>query len=402
MNRTEVKDSIKNKVESVYNNLVAIRHHIHAHPELSFQEYNTTKFIAAQLDSLGIPYETKFADTGLVAYINGKKGSSKTTALRADIDALPILEANEVSYCSENEGVMHACGHDVHSTCLLGAAMVLNELKDVLNGTVQLIFQPGEEKLPGGASIMVKNGVLEGTDNIIGQHVHPPLDTGKVGFKPGFFMASADEIHITVKGSGGHAALPDNYNNPIPVAAQLITNLYKAVNDATPADIPTVFALGKVEAKGATNIIPSEVNIAGTFRTVDETWRQEVHRLIEETVENVKAGFAGKIELDIPNGYPSLINDEELTLRSKQNAVEYLGEENVVDLPLRMTSEDFSFYTHVVPGCFYRLGTRNEAKGIVSPVHTPTFDIDHEALKVGAGLMAWLAFCELIPKGHIK
>jgi len=392
-----VKNRIRQLVEQLYPKLLATRAHIHENPELSFEEFETTKFIKAELDALGIPYDDSFTETGLVGYIHGKEGGGKTIALRADIDALPIQETNTADYASKNAGKMHACGHDVHTTSLLGAAAVLQDLKDEFAGTVKLIFQPGEEKLPGGASLMIKAGVLANpeVEKIYGQHVHPPLEGGKVGFKPGLYMASADELYVSVTGQGGHAALPDDLIDPIIVTTQLLPELRKAVAAAQPPEIPTVLAFGKVIADGATNVIPDSVHIEGTLRTMDETWRAKMHDILRSVAADIAEQHNCAINMDVRKGYPCLVNDEELTAHAKAWAQEYLGPENVVDLPIRMTAEDFSFFSHAKPGCFYRLGTGNIEKGITSPVHTSTFDIDQEALKVGAGLMAWLAIKQL-------
>ncbi|MBX2845980.1 MAG: amidohydrolase [Saprospiraceae bacterium] len=392
-----MKAQIQAAVAELFPKLLDIRGHIHAHPELSFQEFETTAYIKRQLDELGISYEDHFTETGLVAYIKGQQPERKTIALRADIDALPIQETNQVDYVSKHPGIMHACGHDVHTTCLLGAAGILHRLRDQFSGTIKLIFQPGEERLPGGASLMIKAGVLEQprVETIIGQHVHPPLEVGKIGLKPGLYMASADELFVTITGQGGHAALPEDLIDPIIVMNALLPALRAAVNSAQPASIPTVLAFGKVMANGATNVIPDKVHIEGTLRTMDEDWRARIHDILRTKAAEIAQQHDCEIDMDVRKGYPCLVNDAALTSKAKAWAQEYLGEENVVDLPIRMTAEDFSFYSHQVPGCFFRLGTGNPAKGITSPVHTSTFDIDQEALKVGAGMMAWMAYKQL-------
>jgi amidohydrolase len=344
-----------------------------------------------------IEHTTNVGGNGIVGLIKGKNPNKKTVALRADIDALPIQETNEIDYKSKINGLMHACGHDVHTACLLGAAAILNELKAEFEGTIKLIFQPAEEKLPGGASIMIADGVLENpkVNSIFGQHVHPPLSVGKVAFRPGMMMASADELFLTVKGVGGHAALPQNVIDTVLIASHIIIALQQITSRNANPGVPTVISFGKVIANGATNIIPSEVKIEGTFRTFDEAWRKEVHQKIRKIATGVAESMGGSCEVHIPSGYPHLKNNEELTLKSIEWAKAYLGAENVEEMPLRMTAEDFSFYTHHADACFFRLGTGNIAKGIISPVHTSTFDIDEDALKVGAGLMAWLAIQEL-------
>lgn len=333
----------------------------------------------------------------MVAIIEGKNPSNKTIALRADMDALPIEEQNEVSYKSRNHGVMHACGHDVHTSCLLGAANILFQLKDEFNGTIKLLFQPGEERLPGGASLMIKEGALQNPNptGIFGQHVMPLLPVGKVGFRSGLYMASTDELYVTVKGKGGHGAMPHLNIDPVLIAANIITSLQQIVSRNAQPIVPSVLSFGKVIANGATNIIPNEVYMEGTFRTLDEAWRAEAHAKMKKMAEGIAESMGGSCEFEIRKGYPFLKNDEALTGRAKQAAVQYMGAENVVDLDIWMAAEDFSYYSQEMPATFYRLGTRNEAKGITSSVHTPTFDIDETALEHGMGLMAWLALQEL-------
>jgi amidohydrolase len=318
-------------------------------------------------------------------------------ALRADMDALPIVEANEVPYKSKNIGVMHACGHDVHTTCLLGAAHILNQNKDSFEGTIKLIFQPGEEKLPGGASVMIAEGVLQNptVNTVLGQHVMPLIPVGKVGFRSGLYMASTDELYVKVIGKGGHGAMPHLCIDPVAVSAQLITALQQLVSRQANPIIPSVLSFGKVIANGATNVIPNEVNMEGTFRTLDENWRTRAHELMLKMAHGIAESFGAKIEFEIRKGYPFLKNNPEVTARTKAAATQYLGAENIVDLDIWMAAEDFAYYSQVAPACFYRLGTRNEEKGIISGVHTPTFDIDEGALEIGSGLMAYLAIEEL-------
>ena len=337
------------------------------------------------------------AETGVVAFIEGKRPETKTLALRADMDALPIQEMNEVSYKSKNDGVMHACGHDVHTASLLGAANILNQVKDQFTGTIKLIFQPGEERIPGGASVMIKEGVLENpkVENIIGQHVMPLIDVGKVGFRQGMYMASADEIYMTVKGVGGHGAMPETLIDPVLIASHIIVALQQVISRNSDPKIPSVLSFGKVIADGATNIIPNEVKLEGTFRTLNEEWRAKAKELINKIAKGTAEAMGGSCEVNIMHGFPYLENHPEFTRRAKDHAQEYLGKENVLDLDLWMAAEDFAFYSQQVDACFYRLGVRNEEKGITSSVHTPTFDIDEAALEIGSGLMAWLAVKEL-------
>lgn len=393
-----VKQKILELAKAGFSEIVEIRRHLHQHPELSYEEKETGKFVAQKLSQLNIPYQHGIADNGVVALIHGKNADRKVIALRADMDALPIQEANDISYKSKNEGIMHACGHDVHTASLLGTAKILNTIKNELQGTVKLIFQPGEEKLPGGASIMIKEGVLENPNpvSIFGQHVHPPLEVGKVGVKGGMYMASADEIFLTVKGKGGHGALPQDCIDPIVITAQIITAVQQVISRRANPTIPTVLTFGKINSTGgATNIIPDEVKLQGTFRTMNEDWRLKAHGIITNIIEQTAQALGGTAKLEIRKGYPCLVNDPQLALNMKKYAVEYLGAENVIDLPIRMTAEDFSYYTQNMPGCFYRLGTGNKAKGITSPVHTNTFNVDEASLELSTGLMAWVAYNEL-------
>lgn len=386
-------DQIKALAEKHEQEFIANRQHLHAHPELSFEEHNTAAYVQKQLDSYGISYQAGVAGTGIVALIEGRNPEKKVVALRADMDALPITELNEVAYKSTRQGVMHACGHDAHTASLLGAARILNELKEQFEGTFKCIFQPGEERIPGGASLMIKEGALQNpsTNAIIGQHVMPLIPAGKVGFREGMYMASADELYVTVKGKGGHGAMPEMNVDPVLIASHIIVALQQIVSRNASPKVPSVLSFGKVIANGATNVIPDEVKLEGTFRTMDEEWRASAHRKMIKMAESIAEGMGGSCDFEVRKGYPYLENHPELTRLCKAAAIEYLGEENVVELDLWMAAEDFSYYTHETDACFYRLGTRNEEKGITSGVHTPTFDIDESALKTGAGLLAWLA-----------
>lgn len=385
-------DIIKSMAAELLPQIIGFRRHLHQHPELSFKEEKTAAFITRILDQYEVAYTTGWAGHGVVATIPGK--SDEVVALRADMDALPILETNDVIYKSLQSGVMHACGHDVHTSSLLGAAIILKSIQDKLPYTVRLIFQPGEEKLPGGASIMIKEGVLRDPipSSITGQHVFPSLEVGKVGIRSGLYMASADEIYLTITGKGGHAAMPQDVNDVVLAASQTIVSLQQIVARNAPPTIPSVLSFGKFNTiGGATNVIPDQVAIEGTFRTMDEKWRENAHNLITNIIQNTCQAYGVSATINIVKGYPCLINEEIHTLHVKEKMVSYLGAENVVDLDLRMTSEDFAFYSQIVPSCFYRLGTGNKAKGITSPVHTSTFDIDEQALEIGMGLMAWIA-----------
>ena len=382
---------IKQLAESIFDEVVAIRRHLHKTPELSFKEHKTSAYIKSVLIAWNIPFTEDIAVTGIVVLLKGNNPSSKTIALRADFDALPIVEENEVDYCSVNNGVMHACGHDAHTASLLGVINILNTLKTEWEGSIKYIFQPAEEMLPGGAQQMIKEGVLENPkiEKVLGQHVFPDLEVGKVGFRPGKYMASTDELHITIKGKGGHAALPENYNSPLLAAAKLITELDEFSKKEK--DRPCVLAIGFIEGLGSTNVIPEEVKLKGTLRAMDEYFRVNTHDKMLVIANAIAETYNLTIDFDIRKGYPCLVNDEEVTKKSILFAKEYMGAENVIDLPVRMTAEDFSYYSQKVPSCFYRLGTANKSKGIIHGLHTSRFNIDESSLKVGMGLMAYLA-----------
>ncbi|WP_373522040.1 M20 family metallopeptidase [Aquiflexum sp.] len=392
-----VKDKIKSLASDYKAEIISNRRHLHANPELSFQEFKTVAFVEEQLKSFGVTKLERKAETGIVALIEGINPSQKTIALRGDMDALPIIEQNDVPYKSTNLGVMHACGHDVHTASLLGVAKILQGIRNDFEGTVKLIFQPGEELIPGGASLMIKDKALENPrpSGIIGQHVMPLIPVGKVGFRKGMYMASADELYITIKGKGGHGAMPETLVDPVLIASHMIVALQQVVSRNASPKTPSVLSFGRVEALGATNIIPNEVKIQGTFRTLNEEWRAKAHKNMVSIARGIVEGMGGELDFEVRKGYPFLKNAEALTSRAQLAAIEYLGEENVEDLDIWMAAEDFSYYTQEIDGCFYRLGTRNESKGIVSGVHTPTFNIDEDALEIGAGLMAFIAVNEL-------
>ena len=388
----DLKGQIKHLASTLHPQLIRWRRHLHAHPELSFEEYETMAFISNVLTELGISHEKGIAGTGVVATIKGRNPNSRTIALRSDHDALPIIEKNEVDYASKNHGKMHACGHDVHTTSLLGAASILASTSDQWDGTIRLIFQPGEERLPGGASIMVKEGVLKNPvpSHIIGQHVFPDLPAGHVGMRGGMYMASADEIYLTINGKGGHAALPKGQCNPLLVASEVLLACEQFIETRENPKIKTVLTFGFIEGSGATNVIPNSVQLKGTFRSLNEEWRFNAHSKIREIVDSICANRGATADHDIRVGYPSVYNDPKLTDHMFNAAVEYLGEDKVHELPERMTAEDFSFYAQKIPGCFYRLGTANPNSDLgLHGLHTPRFDIDESALEIGAGLMAY-------------
>ncbi|MEP7231156.1 MAG: M20 family metallopeptidase [Ginsengibacter sp.] len=388
----EIKQQAKKIIDTVLNN----RRHLHAHPELSFHEYETSAFIKARLDEMRIKWQA-MAVNGVVALIKGDQPSERVIALRADMDALPITETNEVDYKSKNEGVMHACGHDVHTSSLLGVTAILQSIKSQFGGTVKLIFQPAEERLPGGANLMIKEGVLKDPvpEVVIGQHVSPAIGAGKIGIRKGKFMASTDEIFVTVYGKGGHAAQPHQNIDPVMITAQILVALQQVVSRIANPTIPSVLSFGKVIANGAMNVIPDEVHLEGTFRTLDEDWRKEAHTRMKKMAEGIAESMGGSCEFTINKGYPFLINEEKLTQQVSTFVREYLGKENVQDIDIWMAAEDFAYYSQAIDSCFYLLGIRNEEKGIISSLHTSTFSVDEDALITSVGLMAYIAIKQL-------
>lgn len=394
----DILNKIKKLSSQYHSEIIDIRRHLHQYPELSNDEYKTSEFVVSKLEEFGIPYIKAVFKTGVTALIKGKNPDSKIIALRADMDALPVKEINEVDYKSKNEGVMHACGHDVHMASLLGTAKILNEIKNDLEGSVKLIFQPAEELIPGGAKFMIEEGVFKNpdVDNIIGQHVFPELESGKIGMKTGKYMASTDEINIKIKGKGGHAAMPDLLIDPVLIASQIINSLQQVVSRNAPTTFPSVLSFGRFIADGTYNVIPDEVNLKGTFRTFDEKWRAKALKNISKIANSIAEGAGAECVVNISHGYPYLVNDKVFTDDSYKYAVEYLGKENVVELDLRMTGEDFSYFSREVPGCFYRLGTANLSKVPATNLHKPNFNVDEDSLETGMGVMAWITFNQLI------
>lgn len=386
-----LQEKIQQLAKSYAPDFISIRHHLHAHPELSYQEFETSAFIQQKLKEFGIAHEV-LATTGVVGIVKGKNPGKKVVALRADMDALPITETNNIPYKSTRDGVMHACGHDVHTTCLLGASKILQELSSEWEGTIKLIFQPGEERNPGGASIMIKEGVLENPapQAIFGLHVHPQLETGKLSFRGGKVMASADEIYITIKGKGGHAAAPHLTADTVLIASHLIVALQQIVSRNKNPFSPSVLSICSIQGGHTTNVIPSEVKLMGTFRALDEEWRFKAHDLIRKQATELVQSMGAEIDLHIDVGYPAVYNNESLNNIASTLAREYIGKEKVETTEVRMGAEDFGYYTQKIPGCFFRLGVMNVAKGITSGVHTPTFNIDENAIEIGMGMMSWL------------
>ncbi|MEX0813269.1 MAG: M20 family metallopeptidase [Chitinophagales bacterium] len=391
-------NEIKTLSKKIFPEVLAFREDMHMHPELAFNENRTSQKVTEKLDEWGIPYKSGVAKTGIVAYLKGKNPESRTIALRGDMDALPIEEKNDVPYKSKTKGLMHACGHDVHTSSLLGTAWILNELKDEWSGTIKLFFQPSEEKLPGGASVMIKEGVMENpkVEHIFGQHVYPELPAGQIGMRPGSYMASADEVYLEVVGKGGHGALPHYNIDPIIATAQFLITVQQVISRNAPPVVPTVLSFGKINSDGgATNVIPEKVHVEGTFRTFDEEWREKAHERIREVAKGIELATGATFNLEIRRGYPFVYNDEELTEKAMQWAKDFWGAENVHELEMRMTAEDFAYFSQKAPALFYRLGVGNPEKGISYPVHSPHFDIDKKALEQSPGWMAYLALKDL-------
>ena len=388
-----LKDQIKSLSSEYFEEIRAIRRHLHQHPELSCEEFKTAEFICKKLDEYGITYVNGVAETGIVGIINGLNPEFKNVALRADMDALPIREENEVEYKSQVPSKMHACGHDVHMASLLGTARILQKIRAQFEGSIKLIFQPSEETYPGGAIRMIREGVLKNpeTISVIGQHVINTVDVGKIGLKAGPYMASTDEIFLTVKGKGGHAATPEQVVDPILIASHIVVALQQIVSRNANPITPTVVSFGKILGEGRTNIIPDKVILEGTVRTYDESWRKSIHEKITHMASSIAAAMGGSCEVRIAHGYPFLDNDASLTAKIREWSSDYLGESNVVDIDARMTAEDFAYFAKEVPSCLYRLGIRNEQKGIVSNLHSGRFDVDEQCLRTGMGLMAWIA-----------
>ncbi len=388
-----MKNKIKALTQKYLNQIIDIRQHLHQNPELSFEEYKTSVYIQEQLTKLNIPFKAGIVKTGIVAYLEGKNPKKKTIALRADMDALPVKEATNLNFSSRNEGVMHACGHDAHTAALLGAAMILCDLKEEWEGTILLIFQPAEEVFPGGARLMMDEGIFDDYEPeiILGQHVLPSMKTGHVGFKSGMYMASGDEVYLTIKGLGGHGAMPHTLTDNVLIASHIIVALQQVVSRVVPAQIPTVLSFGKFIANGATNIIPEKVEIAGTLRTMNEEWRAIIKEKITEIAVNTAIAMGAECKVDIKNGYPVVYNNEEVTNKAIAYSNEYLGKEATELMDIRMTAEDFGYFSQKYPCTFYRFGVAQD-KGETGSLHTPRFNLNENSLETAAGTMAYLGF----------
>jgi hippurate hydrolase len=386
-----LKEIVKQLAKKYADEFIQVRRYLHAHPELSYKEFETSKFIQSKLKEFGIEFEVK-ATTGVMGIIKGKNADSRIIALRADMDALPITEENNVDYASQNIGVMHACGHDVHTTILLGASKILNELKNEIEGTIKLIFQPGEERNPGGASLLIKEGILQNphVQSITGLHVHPTLPVGKLSFRSGKVMASADELFFTIKAKGGHAAAPHLTADPVLIASHLVVALQQIISRNKNPLSPSVLSICSFNGGHTTNVIPNEVKLMGTFRAMDEDWRFKAHKLITKTATELVHSMGGEIDMLIDVGYPTVNNEKKLTDKARYLAEDFIGKENVEETEIRMGAEDFGYYTQKIDGCFFRLGVMNQEKGITHQVHTSKFNIDEQAIEIGIGIMAWL------------
>ena len=389
----DIKQKIHQKADTCFEEVTRIRRHLHMYPELSFGEKETSAYIRSLLDDWGVAYRYPFVQHGLLAEVSGHDPDGPVLALRSDMDALPIEEQTGLDFASQNKGVMHACGHDIHMASLLGAIMVLKDLSAHFRGKILFIFQPGEEKLPGGAKLMMEEGIFDKVqpDMIIAQHVLPEMETGTVGFRAGPYMASSDEIYITVRGQGGHAALPEKINDPVLMASHMLITLQQEINRKAPKGTPTVLSFGKLIADGAMNVIPDEVQLEGTFRTMNETWRKEAHQLIERVIRGIADSMGGEALLEIRHGYPVLKNDPGITARARSLAIDLLGEKYVEDMDIRMTAEDFGWFSNAYPSMLYRLGVKAAKTEEILPLHTNRFSAEESSLKTGLTMLSWLA-----------
>lgn len=385
-------ETIKKFSSEYYNQIVALRRYLHRNPELSFNEFKTSKRIAEELISIGIPIYQGIGETGIIGIIEGGK-PGQTIGFRAELDALPINEETEHEFSSVSPNIMHACGHDVHMASLLGVARVLWHIRAELKGKVLLVFQPGEELLPGGALKVIESEVFKSNkpDVMLGLHILPELQAGMVGFRPGIYMASGDEIYLTVKGKGGHAALPHTVIDPVLIASHIIVGLQQIASRKGPSDIPTVLSFGKISSNGANNVIPDEVQIEGTFRTMDEDWRAKAHQEIVRIATGIASSMGGECVVEIRNGYPSLSNNPRLTGFASDRAKEYYGESAVVELPIRMTTDDFAHYSKEIPSVYFRVGSGFPDKGVMN-LHSGKLEINEHVLEHSSGFSAWLIY----------
>ncbi|MEF8816807.1 MAG: M20 family metallopeptidase [Salinibacter sp.] len=385
-------DSIQSAADDVYPEVVDLRRALHRRPELSGEEHETARRVAERLEALGLDVRTGVYETGVVATLDGDE-PGPTLLLRADMDALPIQEETGLDFASEHEGVMHACGHDLHTSSLLGTAMILARHREAVHGQVRFCFQPHEERIPGGAKFMIEEGVLDARDGgpapaaAIGQHVKPDLPPGTLGVRPGAFMASTDEVYVTVTGAGGHAAAPHEGVDPVYVASEIVGALQSLVSRRCPPGVPSILTIGRLVADGATNVIPDTARLEGTFRAMDETWRFRAHALFRQLVRRTAEAHGATAEVEVREGYPALHNDEATTSLVRTAAHEYVGPGRTVDADRWFAGEDFAYFLQECPGTFYQLGVGSD-----HGLHTSRFDPDEEALRTGTGFMAYLAW----------
>jgi hippurate hydrolase len=398
--------TLRSRSADLHPRVVDLRRRIHRNPELSRNEHDTAALVADALHEIGLDrVETGIYGTGVLGTLAGGR-PGRTVLLRADLDALPIQEETGLDFASQNEGIMHACGHDAHTASLLGTAQILADIRSRVPGTIRFCFQPTEEKIPGGATFMIEEGVLEArgdepaVDYVLGQHVRPDLPAGAIGVRGGPFMASADEVHVTVRGEGGHAASPHELTSDATVAAaHVVTALQTVVSRNSPPGTPSILTIGRFVADGATNVIPPSAHLEGTFRTMDDEWRAEAHDRIRQVVRRTAQAHGAEADVDVRVGYPAVHNDPSAASVVQSAAREYVGETGTVDLDPWYAGEDFAYFTNARPGVFYALGVGNKDAGIVHGLHTSQFTIDEDALRIGPGFMA-LAAIRLAGRGQ--
>ena len=377
--------------------VIGWRRHLHRHPELSQQEFGTMAFVADRLRDMGLHPQTGIGKTGVMAMIRGGiDPDGYCVALRADYDALPLTEATGLPFASENEGVMHACGHDMHTSSLLGAAKILTTIRERLKGSVMLIFEPSEEMYPGGARMMMDDGLFNAVmpNEIYSFHCLPEMEVGRIGMKKGRYMASTDELYWTVKGKGGHGATPHMSVDPILIASHIVVALQQLVSRNAPPMMPTVLSFGKFVGEGRTNIIPDEVKMEGIIRTFDPQWRLDCHEKIRKMSCGIAESMGGRCDLFIDFGYPPVINDDACTQQVHDNGVDYLGADNVDWLDLRMTAEDFAFFAQKIPACYFRVGIHVPGTPYCN-LHRPDLLVDERSMEIASGFEAYNAFMAL-------
>jgi len=383
-----VIDAFEAGANEIFDSVVDVRRTLHRHPELSGEERETARRVAERLRGLDLDdVQTGINGHGVVATLDGAK-PGPTLLLRADMDALPIQEETELDFASEADGVMHACGHDVHTASLLGTAALLARHRDALRGQVRFCFQPHEERLPGGAKGMIDEGVLDGVDAAFGQHVKPDLPPGTIGVRPGWAMASADEVYVTVNGDGGHAGSPHELDTDATyVAAQILSGLQSVISRHCPPGTPSVLTIGRLVADGATNVIPATARLEGTFRAMGEDWRHRAHGLLRRVATRTAEAHGAAADVDVRTGYPALRNHEAEATLVADAAHDYVGPDRTVDADRWFAGEDFAYFLQERPGAFYQLGVGSE-----HGLHTSGLTVDEEALRTSTGFMAYLAW----------